>query len=177
MWGSPTIVGENVYFGIGNGDFAQSDSKPAGAIACLDRNSGKLVWQFAAGDAVLARPVIDGDSLYFGSRDAHGYCVDRLTGKLRWKRSLGSPLVAAPAFTGKRLIFAATAGRIEALDTATGNLIVKFDVAEDSKLRSQIFSSPAIVTERKLERRCFLYAGVTLDNLQVVTPTLYCLQE
>jgi polyvinyl alcohol dehydrogenase (cytochrome) len=33
----------------------------------LDAKTGKILWQFAAGSAVVAAPAIVGDSLYWGS--------------------------------------------------------------------------------------------------------------
>jgi outer membrane protein assembly factor BamB len=178
VWGCPTVAGEHVFFGIGNGDFTRSGEKPAGAVLCVEAATGKVVWRYRVADGVLVKPIVDAERVYFAARDKHCYCVTRKDGRLCWKRDLGSPVVASPARVGDRLYAVASEGRVACLDVADGRVIWTFDVAEHSRKRPQLFSSPAVVVERgKGGERRRIYFGAGLDNLVSSAAVLYCLEE
>src|SRR5207247_1779328 len=59
VWGPPSVYGGLVYFGLGNGNFIDSDPKPAGALLCLRADDGEEAWRHDVGDGVLGRPVVD----------------------------------------------------------------------------------------------------------------------
>lgn len=89
-------------FGGGGGGFgiAAPTNVHQFVVMCLDRNTGKPIWQEVATEAIpheghhgtasfaSSTPVTDGKNLYvsFGSRGVYSYDMD---GKLRWKKDLG----------------------------------------------------------------------------------------
>ena len=94
---SPAVSGRHVFFGIGTGDMLASSDTPAGALLCVDADTGRIVWRYDARDAVHGKPAVDDRSVFFGSRDTNLYCVGRDDGQLRWQQGLGSPVVTSPA--------------------------------------------------------------------------------
>jgi outer membrane protein assembly factor BamB len=188
VWGSPTVADGHVFFGLGNGDFVHSADQPAGALLCLTAATGEEVWRYDVPDAVLMRPAVDGQRVYFCSRDHHCYSIDRGKGRLLWKQDLGSPVVAAPALVAgsgdprqaqvdprQALYVTASGGRVCCLEAESGRVYWAFDVGEYSETRPQMFSSPAVTTEDGGPRR--LYVGAGLDNLVTSAAVLYCLEE
>ena len=173
VWGSPTVVGGDVLIGLGNGDFKDSTKDaPAGALLCLDTESGAVRWTHRVADAVLMKPAVDEGKglIFFAARDRHAYGVDR-EGRLCWKQALGSPIVAAPALAGSRLYVAGSQGAVSCLQADSGAVQWTFDVARHSQKTPQLFSSPAVADGR-------IYFGAALANAVGNTfPVLYCLEE
>jgi outer membrane protein assembly factor BamB len=185
VFGSASLVGDQVFFGVGNGNFLESDTRPAGAVVCLRAEDGALVWRFDTPDAVHNRPAVDRRQVYFGSRDRHLYAVGRADGQLRWKRDLGSPIVTMPAlitrpYCGDSSILYAVAsgGLVACLDPGDGKSFWELDIAKNSRVRPQFLSSPQVVVSRtgKVERR-WIYFGSGLENLVDWTARLYCLED
>jgi outer membrane protein assembly factor BamB len=185
VWGSPTLAGKNLFAGVGNGNFLDSDARPAGAVLCLDPDTGQNVWRCDVPDGVLDRPCVDRHRVYFGSRDGHSYCVDRGTGKLRWKYALGSPVVSAPALarspgcaavTG--VYAAAVGGRVCCLDPDAGTADWTLDVGKQVKGEPELLSTPAVVVSRDGggERRQ-LFFGVGIKTPVGETAVLYCHED
>lgn len=130
-------------------------------VLCLDRETGKTIWQETACEAIpheghhgtasfaSASPVTDGQNLYisFGSRGIFSYTMD---GKLRWKQDLGDMRTrnsfgegASPALYGDTLVInwdQEEQSFIAALDTATGDVKWKVDRDEATS-----WSSPVVV--------------------------------
>jgi outer membrane protein assembly factor BamB len=75
---SPSISGNAVYFGSGDGN-----------VYSLDIATGKLNWKFQTGDVVHASPAISNGTLYVGSWDAFFYALDAVTGKEKWRFKTG----------------------------------------------------------------------------------------
>ncbi len=93
-----------------------------GTLMAFDAATGRTLWSFAAGDAILAAPALAGGVLYAGSFDRHVYAVDAATGKLRWKRDTGGAVVSTPAVAGGRVIVGDRAYDLLGLDAATGSV-------------------------------------------------------
>jgi outer membrane protein assembly factor BamB len=154
VWGMPAVQGEYLYAGIGNGNFLASadqlekPEKPAGAVLCLERATGKRVWRYDVRDGVHVRVCVDDRHVWFASRDRHCYCVDRRNGKLHWKMDLGSPVLASPSLVGrgngKGLYVASSNGLVSKLDPETGKFDWTFDVAKDAGQSATVFSSPLV---------------------------------
>lgn len=133
-------------------------------IICLDRKTGKVVWQKTAnevlphegkhgtGSFAPCSPVTDGKNLYvsFGSRGI--YCYD-LDGNLKWKRDLGKMSIArsfgegtSPAVHNGTLIVNwdhEDDSYIYALDTSTGK--DKWKIARDERTT---WATPLIVEHK-----------------------------
>ncbi|MDZ4658066.1 MAG: PQQ-binding-like beta-propeller repeat protein [Bythopirellula sp.] len=85
--------------GFGGGDEAPTNFYQF-VVMCLDRKTGKTIWQQTAAEAIpheghhgtasfaSSTPITDGNNIYvsFGSRGVYSYDMD---GNLRWKKDLG----------------------------------------------------------------------------------------
>jgi outer membrane protein assembly factor BamB len=180
VWGMPAVQGEYLYAGIGNGNFLESADKPAGAVLCLERSTGKRVWRYDVPDGVHVRVCVDARHIWFASRDQHCYCVDRRKGTLCWKKDLGSPILASPFLlsgTGEsELYVAASDGPVSKLDPETGQIMWTFDVARDTEQRATVFSSPVVLArDRSKGESHLIYFGCGLSDF--TRGVLYCLEE
>jgi len=135
------------------------------AVLCLDRKTGKTLWQQTATEAVphegvhpdndfaSASPITDGERLYvpFGSRGIYAYDLD---GKLLWKRDLGRMQIkvsfgegSSPALYRDLLIVPwdhEGESFIIALDTKTGE--TRWKTARDEKTA---WATPLVVETDK----------------------------
>jgi outer membrane protein assembly factor BamB len=186
VWGMPAVQGEYLYAGIGNGNFLMSadqldkPEKPAGAMLCLERATGKRVWRYDVADGVYVRPCVDEKYVWFAARDRHCYCVDRRNGDLIWKTDLGSAVVASPALAGcgesKSLYVGSSGGWVSHLDAQTGKLVWIFDVTKDAGQSAALFSSPLVQLRkdsRGESRHILLGCGLSEFTRGIV----YCLEE
>jgi outer membrane protein assembly factor BamB len=184
VWGEAAAADGHVYVGIGNGNFIDSDPKPAGAVLCLKAATGKRVWRADARDGVHVKVVVDSHHVYFASRDQKCYCVDRRDGQKVWERDLGSPIVASPALArcgvcgGSTSLFVATsAGRVSCLDPDTGREFWSFDVGKATgQMEVEVCSSPLVEVraEGQGERR-YLFLGTGLNFFS--SGILFCLED
>ena len=134
-------------------------------ILCLDRKTGKTLWQQTAteqvphegvhpdNDFASASPITDGERLYvpFGSRGIYAFDLD---GKLLWKRDLGKMQIkvsfgegSSPALYRNLLIVPwdhEGESFIAALDTKTGE--TKWKTARDEKTA---WATPLVVETDK----------------------------
>jgi outer membrane protein assembly factor BamB len=187
-WPAPAVKGRHVYFGIGNGRMNESDANPAGALVCVETETGAEAWRYPVGDGVLAKPVADGNFVYFGSRDGNLYCLRRDEGKLAWKHPLGAPVVAAPvvarcSFCGARTNVFALAGdgqgygRLVCLGANEGRVAWSADLAALARAPVELISSPALTVPDKATgegRRIYVGAQV---NGTASTAVLYCFED
>ena len=91
-----------------------------GRVLALDARSGAEVWSFAAGDAVVAAPVVARGKVYCGSFDGFVYALDRRSGALAWKHDTGGAVTSDVAVTGDRVLAGSRSYDFEALDADTG---------------------------------------------------------
>jgi outer membrane protein assembly factor BamB len=109
-----TVAGGRLYLGTHDGK-----------VLALDPATGARVWDFAAGDAVLAAPAVDSGRVYVGSFDGHVYALDAATGTLRWKCFTQGAVVSTPAVAGDRIVVGNRAYDVLALDAKTGDVAWK----------------------------------------------------
>ena len=180
MWGMAAVQGEYVYAGIGNGNFLESADKPAGAVLCLERATGKRVWRYDVPDGVHVRVCVDAKNVWFASRDQHCYCLDRHTGTRRWKTDLGSPILASPYLAERdgesSLYVAGSDGQVSHLDPQTGNIVWTFDVSKDTEQNATVFSSPLVqVRAQGKEELRLIWFGCGVNDF--TRGILYCLED
>src|SRR5262245_5846366 len=185
VWGSPTVAGQHVCFGLGNGDFTRSADKPAGAVMCLEAATGKRIWRVDVPDGVLDRPAIDRHRVYFGSRDGCLYCVSRKDGTSLWKKDLGSPVVASVALarqpgTGAASVYAlGSGGKLYCFDPETGREDYTFDVLKDTQGKPpELYSSMVVVmsADGQGTRRQILF-GAGVNNFVTKAAVVYCYED
>jgi outer membrane protein assembly factor BamB len=173
VFGSPTVDGGRVFYGLGNGDFLTSADNPAGAVLCVDAATGRRLWQFDVPDGVHVRPAVGAGRVYFGARNHDVYCVSATDGQLIWHHTVGSPVVASPALHAGRVCFAATHGQLWCCHAETGDPVcAPFDVGDHAGKKPQLLSSPAVAgTDERLQ----IVIGTDLDNLVQKSAVVYCL--
>jgi outer membrane protein assembly factor BamB len=183
-WPTPVVKGPHAYFGVGNGRMNESDDYPEGALVCVDAEKGAELWRYPVGDGVLAKPSVEGNFVYFGSRDGNLYCLHRDKGLLAWKHPLGAPVVAGPAvaccnFCGRRTsVYAATSdgagiARIVCLGANQGQIAWSFDIAAHARAPADLWSSPALVISKEGRR---LYVGAQINGT-ASSAVLYCFED
>lgn len=178
VFGSPAISGDKLYFGMGHGDFVntaeqvavnlrnklkeegRSDAevaaevgriRPVGEVWCIDLASHKVDWKFPVGRVVLGAVAVDGDLIFFGSRDEHLYSVST-DGKTSRKWNARASLVTSPAVAGEHVYAVTETGHLYGLDKKTMSPV--WDVS----LNAPSISSPAVA-------RGHVYVGSTGKGL------------
>jgi len=136
---SPTVAGDTVY--VGSGD---------GRLYAIDRVTGEARWRFDAGSPVDSSAAAAGALVVFQGRDGTIAAVDRATGTARWQVRTGPDLpwewghegwdyyISSPAVVGDRVYVGAGDGRLYSLDLATGAEAWRFQTG------GRIRSSPAV---------------------------------
>jgi outer membrane protein assembly factor BamB len=181
IWGSPAVAGNQVFFGLGNGrliESAQPPESPAGALLCLNAQTGDVCWRYDVADAVHAKPAVEKQHVYFGARDGGCYCLECGDGRLRWRSDLGSPIVTTPALIDGHLYTIGSAGRVTCLDAETGKTIWALDLAQSTQTKPRLFSSPvATAAEAAKSGHYRLYFGSELRSPVSSAAVLYCLED
>jgi outer membrane protein assembly factor BamB len=96
-----------------------------GRVLALDPERGGTLWEFAAGESVLAAPAVEAGRVYFGAYDRHVYALDAGSGKLLWKRDTRGAVVSTPAVHGDRVVVGTRAYDLLGLDASTGEVAWK----------------------------------------------------
>ncbi len=143
VWGSPGVSENLVFFGLGRGNFSDSDPLPAGKVVALDGETGDITWEHEAEDAVFTAIAVMNSSVVFGSRDGHVYCLGTMDGHLKWKIDLGAPVVSSPAVTPAAIYAATQNGHIYSLSTSSGEMLWEFNTRTFNQ-NIELYSSPAI---------------------------------
>jgi outer membrane protein assembly factor BamB len=133
---SPTLSGDAVYFGSGDGN-----------VYSLDATSGKLNWKFQTEDVVHASPAVSGGVVFIGSWDSYFYALDAVTGKLKWRFKTGEDpgthnqvgIQSSAAVADGMVYFGCRDSNFYALDAATGEKKWSFN-----NKGSWVITSPAV---------------------------------
>ncbi len=181
VFGCPSIAEGKLYCGMGHGDFVntaeqvaanrrvklteagKSESeiakdvakiRPVGEVWCIDLVSHEVDWKFPVGRVVLGAVAVDGDRVYFGSRDEHLYSVST-DGKTSRKWNARASLVTSPAVAGEYVYTVTETGHLHGLDKE------KMTPVWDVSLNAPSFSSPTVA-------RGHVYIGSTGNGLLCV---------
>lgn len=93
LLGSP-VIGPDDHILIGVTQ-APRGQKARGTLVCVDGNSHRIRWQYAADDAIESTPAIGDDGLiYFGDNSGAIHAVNS-SGEARWKAKVESPVRSA----------------------------------------------------------------------------------
>ena len=104
-------------------------------LHAVDLRTGNILWthrfnaplRFRWGwDYLLSSPVVNGDSVYVGSRDGVMASYGLKDGKKAWEFKIAEPILASPTLAGDRLLFGGTDGVFYCLSSKTGKLIWSF---------------------------------------------------
>ncbi|MBI3943506.1 MAG: PQQ-binding-like beta-propeller repeat protein [Chloroflexi bacterium] len=123
--------------GIGNvkpaAPVAHTASRPPGSLPVPRRTATspglpKIRWSFTAQAKISGSPVLDGDTVYFGSWDQSIYAIDTRQGAQRWKFETKNSITAAPAVYRQNVYVGSRDGYVYALDANNGHLQWKTQV-------------------------------------------------
>lgn len=176
-WATPALDGGALFAGLGNGRLTEKPrppERPAGAVVCLDADTGAVRWRFDGCDAVFGAPAVDGQRVYAGSRDGGCYALDRATGAVIWRHELGSPVAAGPVWAAGRVVAVGSAGRVCGLDPETGAVAWALELPRPGGLRPRVLAAPAVADEG--EGGCLIYVATELMGTASNAAVLYCLK-
>ncbi|HVL12954.1 MAG TPA: PQQ-binding-like beta-propeller repeat protein [Gemmata sp.] len=166
-FGAPLAAGKFVYYGVGTGNMGadvfdypeeglkEKEEKPAGAVVCLDAETGKEVWRYDLPRSVHTGLAGDAFSVYACCRDGNVYAFDRKTGKLRWSRGAGGysitsgPAVATSGGTPVAVYAVSVDGNLVCLSPHTGAVVWQKRLPVYHYFpteRNDVVSGPVVVT-------------------------------
>jgi outer membrane protein assembly factor BamB len=95
-----------------------------GKVRCRFR--GRTAWVFQARGAILASPLVDGETLYVAGGDGVLYALNRFTGAVRWQVEINEELTTSPTGSEGRLFVMSSEQSVTALDMNDGKRLWKF---------------------------------------------------
>ena len=107
-------LGGSLSQAVATGDKLYVAEKDRHRLRCLDRNTGRMMWQYTTAGRVDSAPTCAAGRLVAGCRDGHVYCLDARTGELIW-RVRGAPHDASLV----------AYGQLESVWPVHGSLIVR----------------------------------------------------
>jgi outer membrane protein assembly factor BamB len=119
-------------------EVAASDQTPAEAGEAEPRFRFAVAWDKTYNQPVTSTPIVDGDRVFFGSRNRNLYALDRRDGAVSWRYRAADGIGASPAISGNRIIGADYQGNVFAVNASDGKLAWK------RKLPGKVVSSPCV---------------------------------
>jgi outer membrane protein assembly factor BamB len=92
----------------------------ARTMYCLDLATGAALWQYDAGDDILAAPTYADGRLVLGADNGRLICLDATNGKELWRVATALAIRAAPTVVGDVVYAASLDRQVMAIDAATG---------------------------------------------------------
>jgi len=181
VFGSPSIADGKMYVGMGHGDFVNTAEQvqanlrkkleeqgktpeeieaeaskifPVGEVWCIDVATHAVDWKVKAGRVILGAVAVDGDFIYFGSRDGHLYRVTT-DGKQVRKWNAHAPIITSCSVGKDHVYVVTTSGDLYGLDKQT------MEMVWNVSLNSEVFSSPVTA-------RGHIYVGTTTNGLMCI---------
>lgn len=127
---TPTVEGNRVYTCSGLGD-----------LACIDANSGKVVWTYKASElnkgtygmwGIAESLLVDGNNIYFspGGPETMTIALNKSTGNVIWKSASlnDKPGYVSPIlinYAGRKMIVNVSLGHVFGVDAANGEILWK----------------------------------------------------
>jgi len=182
-FGAPLVLGNRVVYGLGTGNMAADvfkydeesgkgeEKEPAGAIVCVEADSGAIAWRYDLSRSVHTSLAADAFSVYAASRDGAVHCLDRKTGQLRWKTGVGATFTSGPAVASVGgmpiAVYAiSTDGTMVCLNPQSGKVCWARDLREETKKAvKEAYTTPTVVVElTPTGSRRVIYTGAMLEN-------------
>ncbi|HJT55516.1 MAG TPA: PQQ-binding-like beta-propeller repeat protein [Ktedonobacteraceae bacterium] len=138
--GSPAILGNAVYIGLGTGS----------QLWALNLADGHVLWSFDTGDRITSSAVVQGSTVYIATWQGKIFALDRASGKLRWVYALNTVrdqnvvdgVGGSMALANNRLYVGDYRGSISCIDALHGTLIWRFATG------AQVLATPVAASER-----------------------------
>lgn len=109
------VDGNDLYIGTGN------------IMNSYDLSNNVLKWKFTADDAVISKPVVRDNAVYFVSYNGTVYALDRNDGALKWEHDMKTRTWSSPITIDNTIYFGDRDGNINALDAQTGGSLWKYE--------------------------------------------------
>ncbi|MBA4063877.1 MAG: hypothetical protein C0501_09230 [Isosphaera sp.] len=189
-FGAPLAAGKSVYYGVGTGNMGADahdyeeeggvrEKEPAGAVVCLDAESGKEAWRYDLPRSVHTGLAADAFSVYAGCRDGFVYALDRKTGKLRWKTGVGGAVTSCPAVAtaggAPVAVYAVSReGKAACLNPHTGKVVWEKQLPGflwDGVEGNGVLSGPAVVTAGS--KRTIYVGALTVSDSGVKSAAVF----
>jgi hypothetical protein len=119
-----------------------------GRLLAIDARRGTTVWEFKAGDAIVATPVVAHGKVYCGSFDGSLYALDASTGALSWKHDTGGAVTSAVGVSGPNVLVGSRSYDLEALDARAGRRPGRGTSGARGWSRRRTSSSPSHISDR-----------------------------
>jgi len=137
---SQAVLDGKVYTGADDGYFY-----------CLDADTGEELWKTSAGGLIThplnpgeakpgSSPIVVGNSLYCGSKDANLYCLS-LDGNVKWKFPTDNAIIGSPAYSDGVVYTTSTDGYLYAVNANTGSQVWKSAFTLNLYVSPPIYSS------------------------------------
>ena len=94
----------------------------AGVIVALDKNTGKIIWQFQTSGKIYSTPAIANDKVVCASTDNTIYCLNLKTGQEEWSFATEKSIVASPVIRKKSVYIGSSEGIFRSINLKTGKL-------------------------------------------------------
>ena len=94
----------------------------AGVIVALDKNTGKIIWQFQTSGKIYSTPAIANDKVVCASTDNTIYCLNLKTGQEEWSFATEKSIVASPVIRKKSIYIGSSEGIFRSINLRTGKL-------------------------------------------------------
>jgi outer membrane protein assembly factor BamB len=101
------------------------------------RQFHRVKWTFPTGNRVMSSPVMQGDTLYFGSDDGNVYAVDAKDGRQLWKFTTRARVSATPAVANDTVYVGSFDGRFYALNAKTGAMRWRFATGGERRFEAK----------------------------------------
>ena len=130
---TPAVGEDTVYVPLGD------------TIYAIDRHTGALKWDQAAGDTILSSPALVDGILYFGSRDTNLYAVNAEDGSIEWRYRTGGNVDCPPIIVDGVCYFGSDDNRLTALDVQTRQTLWQFEAAGSIKAPPLVYRDTIIL--------------------------------
>lgn len=130
-----------------------------GILRCFSTNTGDLIWEYQAANAIRATPFIKDGTIYFITIDNSVYAINIKSGTHQWvvlsssQTVINSPVGNSITLAGNMVITSLTNGNIEFLDISSGEKITELAPTFTGDYLSNIaggFTQPLLVNNGNL---------------------------
>lgn len=93
---------------------------------CINIKNKEILWEFETSGKITAAPMIEKNSVYFGSWDGNVYSLDLSTGTLKWTFKTGWGIDTKPYISDGMVFVGSNDNNFYALDEKSGDLVWYF---------------------------------------------------
>jgi outer membrane protein assembly factor BamB len=162
---SPLLAGDRLYVGA----IRDAGLSTSGVVYCLNRQTGKLLWQFdddGQMQHMYSSPCLADGRLYIGegmhaNQVCKFYCLDAASGHRQWHFVTTGHIESSPCVADGKVFFAAGDDGLYCLDAASGERLWHYEAP------LHVDASPIVVGHR-------LYCGSGVSRTRKVT-AIFCL--